>query len=94
MVKLLTAYQDTEPIDNFALIKSADMRLTKTGKPYLSLVFSDRSGDLPGNLWDATDEQIKTLLPGQIVKLQLMKSDGFNALLLLLAQRHKVVLRR
>ena len=39
MVKLLTAYQDTEPIDNFALIKSADMRLTKTGKPYLSLVF-------------------------------------------------------
>lgn len=70
MVKLLTAYQDTEPIDNFALIKSADMRLTKTGKPYLSLVFSDRSGNLPGNLLDATDEQIKTLLPGQIVKLQ------------------------
>lgn len=56
MVKSLTAYQDTEPIDNFALIKSADMRLTKTGKPYLNLVFSDRSGDLPGNLWDATDE--------------------------------------
>lgn len=70
MAKLLTAYQDTEPIDSFALIKSADMRLTKTGKPYLSMVFSDRSGDLPGNLWDATDEQIKVLLPGKVVKLQ------------------------
>jgi len=70
MTKLLTEYQDAEHIDSFAVLKSADIRLTKTGKTYLSLVFSDRSGDLPGNLWDATDEQIKTLLPGKVVRLQ------------------------
>lgn len=70
MAKLLTEYIDTEHIDSFALIKSADIRLTKTGKTYLNLLFSDRSGDLPGNLWDATDDQIKSLIPGQIVKLQ------------------------
>ena len=46
MAKLLTEYQDNEHIDTFTLIKSADVRLTKTGKTYLSLVFSDRSGDL------------------------------------------------
>lgn len=70
MTKLLTEYIDTEHIDSFALIKSADIRLTKTGKTYLNLLFSDRSGDLPGNLWDASDDQIKSLIPGQIVKLQ------------------------
>lgn len=70
MVKLLTDFQDTEHIDSFALIKSADIRLTKNGKTYLSMVFSDRSGDLPGNLWDATESQISTLLPGKIVQLQ------------------------
>lgn len=70
MAKLLTEYKDTEHIDSFSLIKSADIRLTKTGKTYLNLIFSDRSGDLPGNLWDATDEQTKLLVPGKIVKLQ------------------------
>lgn len=70
MVKLLTEYQDTEHIDSFSLIKSADIRLTKTGKTYLNLTFSDRSGDLPGNLWDATDEQMKSFIPGKIVRLQ------------------------
>ena len=70
MNKLLAEYQDTEHIDNFALIKAAEVRLTKTGKTYISILFSDRSGDLPGNLWDATDEQIKTLIPGKVVSLQ------------------------
>lgn len=70
MNKLLAEYQDTEHIDNFVLIKAAEVRLTKTGKTYISILFSDRSGDLPGNLWDATDEQIKTLIPGKVVSLQ------------------------
>nr|WP_242979269.1 hypothetical protein [Leuconostoc mesenteroides] len=67
MNKLLAEYQDTEHIDNFALIKAAEVRLTKTGKTYISILFSDRSGDLPGNLWDATDEQIKTLILGKLL---------------------------
>ncbi|MDI6552370.1 3'-5' exoribonuclease YhaM family protein [Leuconostoc falkenbergense] len=70
MIKLLANYQDSEHVDSFALIKSADVRLTKNGKTYIGLVFSDRSGDLPGNLWDATEEQITRFVPGKIVKLQ------------------------
>lgn len=70
MTKLLANYQDSEHVDSFALIKSADVRLTKNGKTYIGLVFSDRSGDLPGNLWDATEEQITRFVPGKVVKLQ------------------------
>lgn len=70
MTKLLANYQDSEHVDSFALIKSADVRLTKNGKTYIGLVFSDRSGDLPGNLWDATEEQLTRFVPGKIVKLQ------------------------
>ncbi|CAK8053757.1 3'-5' exoribonuclease YhaM family protein [Eupransor demetentiae] len=70
MTKLLTQYQENDHLDLFALIKSADVRLTKTGKQYISLVFSDRSGDLPGNLWDAKSDQIQEFVTGKIVKLQ------------------------
>ncbi|CAH1852321.1 3'-5' exoribonuclease YhaM family protein [Convivina intestini] len=70
MTSLLTQYQDNDAVDNFALITSADVRLTKTGKNYISLTFSDRSGDLPGNLWDANQEQIDQFTQGKIVKLQ------------------------
>ncbi|WEV55039.1 HD domain-containing protein [Leuconostocaceae bacterium ESL0723] len=69
MAKLLTQYHDNDSIDNFALITSADVRTTKTGKPYISLVFSDRSGNLPGNLWDASQEQMDNLVAGKVVKL-------------------------
>ncbi len=69
-MKLLTEYQENDQVDTFALIKNADVRLTKTGKTYLSLIFSDRSGDLPGNLWDVSNEQIKSFIPGAIVKIQ------------------------
>ncbi|GMA69182.1 3'-5' exoribonuclease YhaM [Leuconostoc litchii] len=75
MTKLLAEYQDNEHIDSFALIKTAEVRLTKTGKTYISILFSDRSGDLPGNLWDAEDNQIKTLVPGKIVRLQGVKGS-------------------
>lgn len=70
MTSLLTQYQDNDAVDNFALITSADVRLTKTGKNYISLIFSDRSGNLPGNLWDANQEQIDQFTQGKIVKLQ------------------------
>ncbi|CAH1849934.1 3'-5' exoribonuclease YhaM family protein [Convivina praedatoris] len=70
MTSLLTQYQDNDVVDNFALITSAEVRLTKTGKNYISLTFSDRSGDLPGNLWDASQEQINEFIQGKIVKLQ------------------------
>ncbi|MDF7636829.1 HD domain-containing protein [Leuconostocaceae bacterium ESL0958] len=63
----LADYQENEAIDCFALVKSAEQRQTKAGKDYLAFVLADQTGDLPGNLWDVTPEQIQSLQPGRVV---------------------------
>jgi 3'-5' exoribonuclease len=71
----LREFKENEAVKVFALLKSADLRMTKTGKPYLSLQFSDRSGDLPGNLWDATDQQVRDLTSGTVVYVEGVRSS-------------------
>ncbi|CAK1240259.1 3'-5' exoribonuclease YhaM family protein [Fructobacillus evanidus] len=69
MAKLLLQYHENDAVDAFALLKKADVRQTKTGKDYLALTFSDRSGDIPGNLWDVTKEGIDQFQAGRVVKV-------------------------
>ncbi|GAP00508.1 3'-5' exoribonuclease YhaM family protein [Fructobacillus ficulneus] len=69
MAKLLLQYQDNDAVDAFALLKKAEVRQTKTGKDFLSLTFADRSGDLPGNLWDVSQDDIKNFTAGTVVKV-------------------------
>ncbi|MBU7455751.1 3'-5' exoribonuclease YhaM family protein [Leuconostoc fallax] len=75
MAKLIQEYMDGDTVDSFVLIKNADVRLTKNGKTYLSLVFSDRSDNISGNLWDASDDQVAQFIPGKIVKLEGKRSS-------------------
>ncbi|HEY4399212.1 MAG TPA: HD domain-containing protein [Lactobacillaceae bacterium] len=74
-MKNLREFTENETVQTFALIKSADLRMTKTGKPYLSFVFTDRSGDLPGNLWDATDKQTQELTAGTVVFIDALRTS-------------------
>lgn len=71
---LLLEYKENDEVDCFALIKSADVKMTKTQKEYISFSFSDKSGNISANLWDATEQQIDEFLPGKIVKITGKKS--------------------
>jgi len=52
------------------IIKRSDFRLAKNGKNFLSLVFEDKSGQIPGKYWDASEEDSKKFPVGTIVQLE------------------------
>lgn len=52
-----------------AVIKLSDYRLAKNGKHFLSLVFEDKSGQIPGKYWDASPQDAEDFKVGAIVQL-------------------------
>ncbi|WP_295728492.1 3'-5' exoribonuclease YhaM family protein [uncultured Limosilactobacillus sp.] len=69
MAKQINDFQEGDHLTLFALVKDAQVRLTKKGANYLALTFGDQSGELTGNLWDVTDQQIQEFQPGVVVYL-------------------------
>ncbi|WP_170006635.1 3'-5' exoribonuclease YhaM [Bacillus fonticola] len=70
MAKGLTIYESGESLDQFALIKSMQKGTASNGKPFLTLLFQDKTGELEAKLWDASLEDEKTYAPQTIVKIQ------------------------
>ncbi|MQS75566.1 HD domain-containing protein [Lactobacillus halodurans] len=52
------------------IIKRSDFRLAKNGKNFLSLVFEDKSGQIPGKYWDASEEDAEHYHVGAVVQLE------------------------
>ncbi|CDQ40723.1 MULTISPECIES: 3'-5' exoribonuclease YhaM [Virgibacillus] len=55
--------------DGFLLIREATKGLTSNGKPFLTLMLRDASGEIEAKLWDASKEDESLFVPEQIVKL-------------------------
>lgn len=68
--KRLNDFQEGDQLQLFVLIKDAQVKTTKKGANYIALTFGDQSGELSGNLWDATDDQIQALQPGKVAYLE------------------------
>lgn len=58
------------PIVMFVLLKDVQVRTARNGNPYMSINFSDPTGDISGNLWDVTPIQTDEFQPGRVVYLQ------------------------
>lgn len=69
MQKRLCNYHDGEEMDLVALLKVVEPRTSQRGQHYLALTFSDQSGTLRGNLWQATQQDVATFTPGTLVQL-------------------------
>ncbi|WP_125710870.1 3'-5' exoribonuclease YhaM family protein [Companilactobacillus zhongbaensis] len=69
MEKRITDYQNGEQMSLQAVIKMSDYRLAKNGKHFLSLVFEDKSGQIPGKYWDASEQDAQDFKVGAIVQL-------------------------
>ncbi|KYG90705.1 3'-5' exoribonuclease YhaM [Metasolibacillus sp. FSL H7-0170] len=52
----ITKLQVGEPVDQFLLIKQATKGVTTVGKPFMSLILQDKSGDIEAKLWDTNEE--------------------------------------
>ncbi|MBM7715081.1 3'-5' exoribonuclease YhaM [Siminovitchia sp. FSL H7-0308] len=69
MLKELLEYEVGEHVDMFLLIKNAVRGIASNGKPFLTLILQDRSGDIEAKLWDASDDEVKIYQPGKIVRV-------------------------
>ncbi|MDR3190281.1 MAG: HD domain-containing protein [Lactobacillaceae bacterium] len=67
--KLLREYEVDERIEGFVLLKDIEARVTNQGKPYLTVTVADRSMEIKGNKWDATQAEIEALKAGDVVAL-------------------------
>lgn len=58
-----------EAFQDFMLIKDATKGVASNGKPFLTLILRDATGEIEAKLWDATKEDETLFLPEKIVNI-------------------------
>ncbi|ABO65939.1 3'-5' exoribonuclease YhaM [Geobacillus thermodenitrificans] len=69
MAKGIIHYEVGEQVDLFLLIKSATKGIASNGKPFLTLILQDKSGDIEAKLWDVSPDDEERYAPECIVKV-------------------------
>jgi len=77
MEKKLYEYDMEDKVDLFLLIKSTAERTTRAGKPFMTITFQDTSGEMTGNLWDVSQEQVEMYQPATVVHVK-GKREEYN----------------
>ncbi|MBP3040453.1 3'-5' exoribonuclease YhaM [Bacillaceae bacterium Marseille-Q3522] len=70
MKKGLLHYEVGSQVELFLLIKSAVKGIASNGKPFLTLIFQDKSGEMEAKLWDVTTDDENHYSAETIVKVQ------------------------
>lgn len=58
-----------EAVDTFLLIKSSTKGTASNGKPFLTLILQDKSGEIEAKLWDAAEDDERNYSAQKIVKV-------------------------
>jgi 3'-5' exoribonuclease len=69
MSKGILDYEVGEAVELFLLIKNSVKGIASNGKPFLTIIFQDQSGDIEAKLWDASDEDEKIYAAQKIVRI-------------------------
>jgi 3'-5' exoribonuclease len=69
MSKGILDYEIGGQVDLYLLIKNATKGTASNGKPFLTLILQDKSGEIEAKLWDANEEDEKNYAPQSIVKV-------------------------
>ena len=59
-----------EVVTSFYLVRNPQLRLRKTGGPFLTLLFADRTGEIPAVMWEDVEGVGEQIREGDIVKVQ------------------------
>ncbi|TPE65953.1 3'-5' exoribonuclease YhaM [Halalkalibacterium halodurans] len=62
-------YQVGEALESYFLIKSATKAVASNGKPFLTLILSDHTGEIEAKLWGCSPEDEATFVSGAIVHI-------------------------
>jgi 3'-5' exoribonuclease len=67
----LARFDENKSFDAVFLVLSKQQRTTRNGKPYLSLILGDNSGQIESRVWDVTDHRIAPdFAKGDVVKIR------------------------
>jgi 3'-5' exoribonuclease len=69
MNKGILHYEVGVQVDVYLMIKSVTKGVASNGKPFLTLILQDQSGEIEAKLWDANDEDEKHYGAQKIVKI-------------------------
>ncbi|MFS0862511.1 3'-5' exoribonuclease YhaM [Fredinandcohnia sp. 179-A 10B2 NHS] len=69
MVNGIVHYEVGQQIDVYLLIKSSSKGIASSGKPFLTLILQDKSGEIEAKLWDATPDDEVSYAAQSIVKV-------------------------
>ncbi|MBO0961329.1 3'-5' exoribonuclease YhaM [Neobacillus sp. MM2021_6] len=67
--KSILDYEVGEQVELFLLIKNSTKGIASNGKPFLTLILQDQSGEIEAKLWDASEEDEKNYAAQNIVKI-------------------------
>jgi 3'-5' exoribonuclease len=68
--RYIQSLEEGQQVDDLFMVKSVRLAETRAGKPYLSLVFADKSGEIGGPVWDNAETLEKICLPGGVVRVR------------------------
>jgi 3'-5' exoribonuclease len=69
MAKGIQHYEVGEQVELYLLIKSSTKGIASNGKPFLTLILQDKTGEIEAKLWDASLEDEQTYTAESIVKI-------------------------
>ncbi|WP_456276034.1 3'-5' exoribonuclease YhaM [Bacillus sp. AK128] len=69
MAKGIVHFEVGEQIDIYLLVKSSTKGIASNGKPFLTLIFQDQTGEIEAKLWDCTPEHESEFIAQSIVKV-------------------------
>jgi 3'-5' exoribonuclease len=67
MLKGIAFYKEGEHVHEYLLIKSVTKGLASNGKPFLTIMLQDKTGDIESKLWGSTPEDESNYVPGVVV---------------------------
>jgi 3'-5' exoribonuclease len=67
---MIVDLDEGQPFDQPFLVRSRELRSTRTGKPYLQVELADRTGSLTGRVWDAAPGLLDEVQPDGFVRVE------------------------
>jgi len=68
--KMIQDLKSGDQIDQLFLLRSKLLRTARNGSLYMQLEFVDRTGVMPGRMWDASQELFDTFQPDDFVRVK------------------------
>jgi 3'-5' exoribonuclease len=69
-LKGIAYYKEGEHIKNFLLIKSATRGTASNGKPFLTIILQDKTGEIDAKLWGSSPQDEREYVAGSIVLVE------------------------